>query len=108
MKNVAYRDAWSFLDEYRGKDFQGMWPGVTELFAITVKRFPDNLCFHSFEPDRRLTYREAWAIIERVAAYLEHDGVKPGDKIAVIGHNSSEWALAYFSIIRAGAIVVKT
>ena len=106
MKNVAYRDAWSFLDEYRGKDFQGMWPGVTELFAITVKRFPDNLCFHSFEPDRRLTYREAWAIIERVAAYLEHDGVKPGDKIAVIGHNSSEWALAYFSIIRAGAIVV--
>ena len=106
MKNVAYRDAWSFLDEYRGKDFQGMWPGVTELFAITVKRFPDNLCFHSFEPDRRLTYREAWAIIERVAAYLERDGVKPGDKIAVIGHNSSEWALAYFSIIRAGAIVV--
>ena len=106
MKNVAYRDAWSFLDEYRGKDFQGMWPGVTELFSITVKRFPDNLCFHSFEPDRRLTYREAWAIIERVAAYLERDGVKPGDKIAVIGHNSSEWALAYFSIIRAGAIVV--
>ena len=106
MKNVAYRDAWSFLDEYRGKDFRGMWPGVTELFAITVKRFPDNLCFHSFEPDRRLTYREAWAIIERVAAYLERDGVKPGDKIAVIGHNSSEWALAYFSIIRAGAIVV--
>ena len=106
MKNVAYRDAWSFLDEYRGKDFHGMWPGVTELFSITVKRFPDNLCFHSFEPDRRLTYREAWAIIERVAAYLERDGVKPGDKIAVIGHNSSEWALAYFSIIRAGAIVV--
>ena len=106
MKNVAYRDAWSFLDEYRGKDFQGMWPGVTELFAITVKRFPDNLCFHSFEPDRCLTYREVWAIIERVAAYLERDGVKPGDKIAVIGHNSSEWALAYFSIIRAGAIVV--
>ena len=106
MKNVEYRNAWSFLDEYRGKDFQGMWPGVTELFSITVKRFPDNLCFHSFEPDRRLTYREAWTVIEKVAAFLEKDGVQKGDKIAVIGHNSSEWALAYFAVIRAGAIVV--
>ena len=106
MKNVEYRNAWAFLDEFRGIDFQGEWPGVTELFSITARRFPDNLCFHSFEPERRLSYREAWAVIERVAAWLERDGVKPGDKIAVIGHNSSEWVLAYFSVIRAGAVVV--
>ncbi len=106
MKNVEYRDAWSFLDEYRGKDFQGQWPGVTELFSITARRFPDNLCFHSFEPDRRLTYKEARKCIEGVAAYLEKDGVKKGDKLAVIGHNSTEWTIAYFAVIRAGAIVV--
>ena len=106
MKNVEYRNAWSFLDEFRGKEFEGMWPGVTELFRITTMRFPDNVCFRSFEPDRSLTYTEAWRRVEAIAAYLEKDGVRSGDKIAVMGHNSSEWALAYFAVIRAGAIIV--
>ena len=106
MKNVEYRNAWAFLDEYRGQEFEGMWPGVTELFHITTMRFPDNVCFRSFEPDRSLTYKEAWRHVEAIAAYLEKDGVRKGDKIAVMGHNSSEWALAYFAIIRSGAIVV--
>ena len=106
MKNVEYRNAWAFLDEFRGREFEGMWPGVTELFHITTMRFPDNVCFRSFEPDRSLTYKEAWRHVEAIAAYLEKDGVRKGDKIAVMGHNSSEWALAYFAIIRSGAIVV--
>ena len=106
QKNVEYRNAWAFLDEFRGREFEGMWPGVTELFHITTMRFPDNVCFRSFEPDRSLTYKEAWRHVEAIAAYLEKDGVRKGDKIAVMGHNSSEWALAYFAIIRSGAIVV--
>ena len=106
MKNVGYRNAWAFLDEFRGREFEGEWPGVTELFHITAVRYPSNICFRSFEPDRSLTYAEAWRKIEGIAAYLEKDGVKPGDRIAVMGHNSSEWAVAYLAILRAGAVVV--
>ena len=51
MKNVGYRNAWAFLDGYRGKEFQGKWPGVNEMFHISVLRFPDHLAFHSFEPE---------------------------------------------------------
>ena len=43
MKNVGYRNAWAFLDGYRGKEFQGKWPGVNEMFHISVLRFPDHL-----------------------------------------------------------------
>ena len=69
-------------------------------------RFPDNLCFRAFNPDVQLTYTEVEAAVFRIARALVSDGFKKGDKIAVSGHNSAEWALAYFSIIKMGGIVV--
>ena len=106
MKNVGYRNAWAFLDGYRGKEFQGKWPGVNEMFHISVLRFPDHLAFHSFEPEIKLTFAEAEKRIKEIAGYLQSTGFREGDKAAVSGRNSTEWTLAYFSIIYAGGIVV--
>ena len=33
-------------------------------------------------------------------------GVKPGDRVLLIGENSPEWVLAYFAILAAGAVAV--
>ena len=106
MKNVGYRNAWAFLDGYRGKEFQGKWPGVNEMFHISVLRFPDHLAFHSFEPETKLTFAEAERCIMEIAGYLQSTGFHEGDKAAVSGRNSTEWTLAYFAIIYAGGIVV--
>lgn len=106
MKTVGYRNAWAFLDEYRGKEFEGEWPTVPQLLHISTMRFPDNLCFRAFNPDVQLTYTEVEAAVFRIARALVSDGFKKGDKIAVSGHNSAEWALSYFSIIKMGGIVV--
>ena len=106
MKNVGYRNAWAFLDGYRGKEFQGKWPGVNEMFHISVLRFPDHLAFHSFEPETKLTFAEAEKRIMEIAGYLQSTGFHEGDKAAVSGRNSTEWTLAYFAIIYAGGIVV--
>ena len=106
MKNVGYRNAWAFLDGYRGKEFQGKWPGVNEMFHISVLRFPDRLAFNSFEPETKLTFAEAERRIMEIAGYLQSTGFQEGDKAAVSGRNSTEWTLAYFAIIYAGGIVV--
>lgn len=106
MKTSPYRDACRYLDEYRGKVFEGRWPSVSDLFRISVIRYPDNPCFQAFDPDVKLTYREADAAIERVARALCADGFAKGDRIAVTGHNSAEWVIVYFAVIRMGGIIV--
>ena len=106
MKTIGYFDSYSFLDEFRGKEFQGKWPGVNEMFHISVLRFPDHLAFHSFEPETKLTFAEAERRIMEIAGYLQSTGFHEGDKAAVSGRNSTEWTLAYFAIIYAGGIVV--
>ena len=107
MKTKHNERPWDFLDSYRGKEFSGEWPSVVEMFHITCLRYPDNLFLHAFSPkEEKFTYREAESIIKNVSYALIKDGVKKGDKIAVSGKNSPEWAIAYLAVLYAGAIVV--
>lgn len=104
MNNIQ---PWAFLDKYRGARFSGEWPTLPELFGISVDRYPDRPCFTVYSPGRvSLTYTEAYDRIRKVAAYLRSLGLEKDTKIALTGKNSPEWAIAYLSILEAGAIVV--
>ena len=104
---VPNPDAYAFLDDYRGKVFSGKWPTVVEMFDISVMRYGDRPCFTAFHPKEiHLTYSEVKEKVTQIANYLLATGVKKGDKIAVSGKNSPEWAVAYLAILYAGAIVV--
>lgn len=98
---------WTFLDEFRGTYFSGEWPTLPEMFRITTKRYGDRPCLTIYEGERiSLTYSEALRKIEAVARWLHAQGVKKGDKVAVTGKNSPEWAVAYLGILFSGATVV--
>jgi len=97
---------WAFLEEYRGKFFNGLWPTLPEVFRISVSRYGESPCFTVFEPDRvSLNYNEAMARIQAVARWLHGKGVRKGDTVAVTGKNSPEWTVAYLGILFAGATV---
>lgn len=98
---------WAFLDDYRGKDFNGIWPTIPEAFTISYKRFAKNPLFTAFAPKKlTFTYEEAYNKILDIAYYLVESGVKEGDRVGVSGKNSPEWALSYLAISFSGAIVV--
>lgn len=42
----------------------------------------------------------------KVAAYLQHSGLVPGDAVALIGENSAEFVATWFGIVYAGCTVV--
>jgi len=41
-----------------------------------------------------------------VANWLYSMGVRPGDRVGLLGHNSPEWCMADFAILRIGAVTV--
>ena len=53
-----------------------------------------------------LQYHDVARKIEKLHILFENSDVKKGDKIAVCGRNSSQWAVAFLAIITYGAIVV--
>ncbi len=53
-----------------------------------------------------LQYHDVARKIEKLHILFENSGVIKGDKIAVCGRNSSQWAVAFLAIVTYGAIVV--
>ncbi len=54
----------------------------------------------------RTTYRELRDCMLDTAGRLASIGVRQGDKVIISGDNQPSWTVAYFSILRAGAIAV--
>ena len=109
MSKLKIHDPIKFLDDYRGKVFNGEWPTIPEMFDITTERYPDRACFTDFEgpngAKNTLTYRQAHEKIVQLSKWLAANGVKHRDRVAVTGKNSPEWAVVYLAALYAGAIV---
>lgn len=98
---------WAFLDEYRGTIFSGQWPTLPEMFTITVKRNENRNCFTEFEPNRHtLSYKQVYTNVQQLSQWMLENGIQKGDRIAVTGKNSPEWATVYLAAGFAGAIIV--
>jgi fatty-acyl-CoA synthase len=80
----------------------------TNLFfnvEVSAHRYPDKpfIVFYDCE----LSFAEFHRQAERVAGFLQQDcGVSAGDRVLLLMQNSPQWALAFFGILRADAVVV--
>ncbi|MFX0185124.1 MAG: AMP-binding protein, partial [Candidatus Hodarchaeota archaeon] len=76
----------------------------------SVDEFPENLALvldtNSFDRIGKMTYRELGEATDKFSAFLVDNGIKPGDKVAVFLPNMMEFVVAYYGILKAGAIVV--
>lgn len=52
------------------------------------------------------TFGDVAIRIEKLHILLTHAGIKKGDKIALVGRNSSEWAISFFGILAYGAVAI--
>ena len=101
---------WKYLDDFRGTEFTGEWPTFPELLRIQAKRNGERPCFTAFDgpgdSKRTLTYNEVLANVKSLANWLTANGLKKGERVAVMGKNSPEWATAYLATLFASGIVV--
>ena len=53
-----------------------------------------------------LQYKDVARKIEKLHIVFEESGIKPGDKIAVCGRNSSHWGVTFMATLTYGAVIV--
>ena len=99
---------WDFLADFRD-DFAGEWPTVPEMYSITAKRFGNRPSFTDFEgaggAKNTLTYAQVVEKVTRLSDWLTANGVVKGDRVAVTGKNSPEWATVYLAALYSGAVI---
>jgi long-chain acyl-CoA synthetase len=75
------------------------------MFSETLRKFGKNNAY-AFVGETPLSYEAADILIKSVSAFLEKNGIEPGDKVAVLSSNMPNWGIAYFAITFMGAIAV--
>src|SRR6478752_5052034 len=76
-----------------------------DLIRESVEQYPDHVALEFF--GRTTTYAELGAEIDRVAEGLRVIGVQPGDPVAIVLPNCPQHIVAFYAVLRLGAIVVE-
>ncbi len=81
---------------------------LLDLLDEMAERHDHGVALRMLEKDglSRLTFLEWRAASTKVAAALAEAGVNKGDRVMLAGDNRPAWPIAYFGILRAGAIAV--
>ena len=79
---------------------------VHALLRRTAKEHPDWPAVRFY--GKVTSYRELDDQADRFAAGLQRIGVKPGDRVSLLLPNTPHFFVAFFGVLRAGAVVVQT
>ena len=78
--------------------------GISEMLHRTASRVPGKLAIVSGAT--RLTFAELEAAVSRTAAALAAEGLKKGDRLALLSHNCWQFAVLSFATARIGVVLV--
>jgi len=77
---------------------------VHHLLEKSFSQFPDAKVL--WDQQNWYTYRQLNKTADSIAAYLVHQKIHRGDRVAILLENSFLYVASYFGILKAGAVVV--
>ncbi len=60
----------------------------------------------SYADGNPINYFELKGQVDRLSAFLQDQGVGEGDRVALVGENSPNWGIAFFTVTTMGAVAV--
>ncbi len=79
-------------------------PTVVDLLDRAVLRFGDRIFLTTSQGD--VSFSELAELVEGAVERLSEEGIGAGDRLAVVGHNGLDLAVALFACARSGAVLV--
>lgn len=81
-------------------------PSVNEIYQQSMRQNFDLPCLSDFSTRETLTYGDFARRIAMKHLLFKQLGVKPGDKIALLGKNNINWVVTFMATITYGAVIV--
>lgn len=75
------------------------------MFNETLRKFGKQNAY-AFVGEEPKSYERVNTEVLALIAFLEKNGIRPGDKVALLSANMPNWAVAFFSVTFMGAVIV--
>ena len=74
---------------------------ISEMFISVTNRYPDKVAFgyKSGGDWKTITFNEARSTVEKISSGLKSLGIKSGDHVGIVSHNSHLWAMSDYATI---------
>ena len=82
------------------------YANLVELFNDKCATYSEKIALTHF--GHELDYKEFNFLSNQFAAYLQHLGLKKGDRVSIMLPNCMQYPIAIFGILKAGLVVVNT
>lgn len=82
----------------------GLTVKLNEALSSIVNKYPDKTAF--IYQDDETSYYEFDSLVKKFASGLEKLGYQKGDHIALISWNSPLYVIAFYSLLRMGAVII--
>src|SRR6478752_4594517 len=82
------------------------YQSLKALIELSCKKFAERVAY--LQMDHRLSYAELDRLSTRFAAWLQAQGLKRGDRIAIMLPNILQYPIVMCGALRAGLVVVNT
>ncbi len=78
---------------------------IIENINDAIERYPHREAL-TWLGEKAITYKELGERYKKVAQLLKEQGIRHGDKVAILSENSPNWGVSYLAVTSIGAIVV--
>src|ERR1700677_4959656 len=95
----------AFYDQGVPKTLEYPQQTLSETLADMAKKFPHNPILYYF--GTRINYSELNDKVNQFANLLIEEGIKPGDRVALYLPNCPAVVIAYYAVLRIGAILTQ-
>jgi len=80
-----------------------MTQSLGDILPLAARRFGDRPAV--IADDHTFSFNELDRLSNRIANGLVASGVRPGDRVTLYGQNCWQWLVAYYGILKTGAVV---
>jgi acyl-CoA synthetase (AMP-forming)/AMP-acid ligase II len=77
---------------------------IHQFLEDSASRFPDKVAI--IHEEKRIAYRQVNDAAHCLSAFLKNRMVRSGDRVVLMMENSCEYVIAYYGILKSGAVVV--
>ncbi len=78
-----------------------MISNLYEFYKTTADKYSDKIIFN-----KKQTYSEVMTLAEQRAAFLQAEGYKKGDVIALLAVSNAEWVITYMAVTSMGGVIL--
>ncbi len=75
------------------------------ILGEVAERHPSKVYIESPDQQKSITFEQTNLLCNQVANFLKQKGIKPNDKIALIGENSIETLVIFLGVLNYGATI---